>query len=260
MDTKIFKNKCLVFAGTFEGHALAKEIINLGLSDKFIFSVATDYGKDILFDLDELNVIEGRMAPDDMESFLSKEEFHMVIDATHPYATEVTKNILEASGKSNTKYIRLLRKEIDELPQGVIRVKNISEAVDELNKSQDKILLTTGAKELRSYKDIKNLKDRVFARVLPSHESLENCQSIDLPRKNTICMQGPFTKEMNLATMNQFGCKILVTKNTGKPGGFDDKVDLIKAGFKIIVIDRPTQEGGMSLEEVLEEIRRYYEE
>ena len=71
-------------------------------------------------------------------------------------------------------------------------------------------------------------------------------------------MQGPFSREMNLATLRQYGCGWIVTKNTGKAGGFEDKVALCQAGYKVIVIGRPTAEKGISYEKVLERLEKIY--
>ena len=65
-------------------------------------------------------------------------------------------------------------------------------------------------------------------------------------------MQGPFTLEMNVATMRQYGCKVIVTKDTGKPGGFSDKAECAALGYKVIVVRRPAEETGITVEEAEE--------
>lgn len=82
-------------------------------------------------------------------------------------------------------------------------------------------------------------------------DSLERCLALGFPPKNIICMQGPFTKEMNLATLRQFHVRTLVTKDTGGYGGFRAKADAAReAGCDLVVVERPQTEEGLTLEEV----------
>ena len=81
--------------------------------------------------------------------------------------------------------------------------------------------------------------------------SLERCLTLGFPPKNIICMQGPFTKEMNVATLHQFHIDTLVTKDTGGYGGFRAKAEAAKeAGCVLLVVERPRNETGLTLEEI----------
>lgn len=256
MDTKAYK--ILIFAGTFEGHCLARTFYERGWLDRADFCVATEYGTEVLEDIPGLSVIEGRLDQYEMIKMLSTGVYGMVIDATHPYAQLVTENIRTACEKCDIPYVRLLREEGKMPADGIVTVSSISEAVEFLNQNDDKILLTTGAKELSSYAALKNIEKRAVARVLPSVSSIESCLSAGIASKHIVAMQGPFTKEMNLAMMEQYGCKWLVTKNTGKPGGFDDKLACIYAGYHMIVIGRPLAEEGLDMEKVEEKAEAFY--
>lgn len=260
MDTKACKNnRILVFAGTFEGHRLAEAFRKRGWQEKADFCVATEYGSELLEDIPGLSVMEGRLSEQDMKRLLREGSYGMVIDATHPYAGEVTKNIRTACRCTGISYVRLLRKSSITEHGSVAEVDSISEAVELLNTHRERVLLTTGAKELGKYSGISGIGERVAARVLPTAESIEACHKAGIPSRHIIAMQGPFSKEMNLATMKQYGCTWLVTKDTGKPGGFDDKMAVLDAGFQIIVIRRPLSEQGDSFEEVMRKAEAFYE-
>ena len=90
--------------------------------------------------------------------------------------------------------------------------------------------------------------------MLPFASSLDACEASGIPRKNIIAMQGPFIKAINIALMEQFGINYMVTKDSGKEGGFDDKMEAAKeAGATLIVIKRPDDKG-VSAEEILNEL------
>lgn len=255
--------RILVFAGTYEGHALAELFSARGWQEKADFCVATDYGTEVLSDIKGLSVIEGRLDRQEMERLLTagspEGAYGMVIDATHPYARVVTENLRAACEATGTEYVRLLREaaRLDDVSDdsGIVTVGSAGEAASFLMDTEGMILLTTGSKELHCYRA---LADRVVARVLPSQESLRLCEEAGIPSKHIICMQGPFSRDMNLATIRQYGCAWLVTKNTGKPGGFQDKLSCLEEGCRILVIGRPAEETGLSLEEAAARAEAFY--
>ena len=252
------RKKALIFAGTAEGHALAQHVYEKNMLDRADFCVATEYGAEALSDIPHLSLLEGRLNEDEMKALLQSGAYALVIDATHPYAAAVTQNIRSACASTGTEYVRLLRREGSFAGSHVQIADSIEEAVSLLNQNREKVLLTTGAKELRRYRDLVDLENRAVARVLPSAESIASCREAGIPAKHIICMQGPFSREMNIATLRQYGCRWLVTKNTGGPGGFEEKVSLGEEGFQVVIIGRPTSEEGLSFEEVLKKLEAFY--
>ena len=70
--------------------------------------------------------------------------------------------------------------------------------------------------------------------------------------QHLICMQGPFSLEMNIAMIHQFHISYMLTKNTGDAGGFLDKVHSAKeTNCTLIVIGRPVKdEQGYTLAQI----------
>ena len=258
------KRTAAVFAGTYEGRMIASHVLEKGMEALVDFFVATEYGQEILENMGNLNVVEGRLDEPEMEKIFSEKGYSLVIDATHPYADQVSSNIRNAADASETEYLRLLRKDIvpeeyEDIKDRVIFADSVEDAVRILNGLPGRVLLTTGSKDLIRFAKADGFTERFTARVLPSVESVRLCEEAGLKQPNIICMQGPFTLEMNLATLRQFGCETLVTKSTGKAGGFIDKLDCAKEGFRVLVIKRPGEEEGYSLEDILERLDRNLE-
>ena len=104
---------------------------------------------------------------------------------------------------------------------------------------------------------VNSVKERCYARVLSVLPSV--MQSIDLgfSGKHLISMQGPFSREMNLALLHQTEAKYFVTKESGKNGGFAEKLEAAEqAGAVLLVIGRPIEEG-LSVEEAEQEMRKW---
>ena len=235
--------KILLFGGTGEGRELAEWMLSQGLDATVC--VATEYGQTLLPDGAQVHV--GRLDVGAMETLMAG-GYTLVIDATHPYAVEVTKNIRAAAQAAGLPCLRLLRQSDRE--DGCQKAADMAAAADLLEGLPGKVLLTTGSKELDAFAR-PGLRERCCPRVLPMADSLERCLALGFPPKNIICMQGPFTKEMNLATLRQFHVRTLVTKDTGGYGGFRAKADAAReAGCDLVVVERPQTEEGLTLEEV----------
>ena len=84
----------LIFAGTTEGRMLAQYASQNGIG--CYVSTATEYGKSILEGLEGVECISGRMDQKKMETFIGEHGIRLVIDATHPFAVEVSENIKAA--------------------------------------------------------------------------------------------------------------------------------------------------------------------
>ena len=70
-------------------------------------------------------------------------------------------------------------------------------------------------------------------------------------------MQGPFSRELNVALLRQYRIKTLVTKDTGGCGGFREKAEAAQeAGCALLVVERPGAEDGLTLEQIQAEIAR----
>ena len=133
-------------------------------------------------------------------------------------------------------------------------VDSAEEAANYLARTEGNILLATGAKELPTFSGLDST--RLYPRVLPTEESLVVCKAAGIPKRNIIAMQGPFSKELNLALLRQFDIRFLVTKDGGAVGGFGEKAAAAaEAGVKLLVFRRPVEEG-----EDYDDILRYCKE
>ena len=249
------ERKLLLFAGTTEGRMLAEY-----LSKKRIacyVSTATEYGKSLLQEeqLSDIIILAGRMNEEEIKTFLTEKKIECVVDATHPFAKIVTENIVNACKETQTGYIRCLRETEtsgeDLAGQEQVRVfESVRAAAEFLRTTEGNILITTGSKELKEYTKIGNYQERCFARVLSTKAAVEESVRLGFEGKHLIAMQGPFSEEMNLALLHQTRARYFVTKESGKAGGFEEKLKAAKkAGAVLIVIGRP-QERGRSVQEV----------
>ena len=244
----------IIFAGTTEGRTISEYLASCKVP--VTACVATEYGETLLTENEYLKVHAGRMDQEEIAAFIREKGAELVIDATHPYAAVVSENVAAACEREQVDYVRLIRGSSAESVDQAVLVGSVDEAVEYLKKTEGNILATTGSKELFKYTQIPGFEKRVFARVLSTGEVAAACEKLGFVGKNLICMQGPFSEEMNIAMLHQFDCKYLVTKETGKAGGFEEKLHAAKAaGATLVLVGRPPEQKGYSYDEVLEMMR-----
>lgn len=239
--------KVIVFAGTTEGYELCRFLSEHQIS--VYACAATEYGGKALTETPYLHIHTGRLSREEMEAFFLKEAPNFVLDATHPYAAEVTDNIKSACEKTGFFYQRVLREQGRQAEKAVY-VESTEAAAEFLNTTDGNVLLTTGSKELKKFLGVKDYKERLYARVLSLPSVMEECSAAGFEGKHLIGMQGPFSRELNEAMLRQFHCRYLVTKDSGKAGGFQEKIDAaFSCGAIPVIIGRPLKEEGLSLVE-----------
>lgn len=241
--------KVIVFAGTTEGREIAEFLDRKGISAHIC--VATEYGEQLLQGGQNLEISHERLNAEEMELLIKEKKCEMVIDATHPYAAEVTINIKKACEAAEVSYIRVLRENQENQNSGdCLYADSVEDAVALLEHTKGNILATTGSKEAAKYTALTDYESRVFLRVLSLPDVVKQCKELGFQGKNLICMQGPFSKELNIAMLRQWDCKYLVTKMSGATGGFQEKIDAARiCGCISVIIGRPIKESGLSVNE-----------
>lgn len=232
----------VIFSGTTEGRLLSHLLAKKGT--QVTVCVATEYGCEEQGEAPGITVLTGRKTVEEMTALLRGSD--LCVDATHPYAVEVTKSVQLACAAAEVPYRRLLRDRSADTD--AIVVDSAGTAAKLLADREGNILLATGMKELPAFAGISPA--RLYPRVLPTGDSIAACERAGIPHRNIIAMQGPFSTELNEALIRQFHIAYLVTKDGGKAGGFQEKVQAAEnTGIELVLIRRP-EETGETFEEI----------
>ena len=262
------ENRVLLFGGTTEGRELALWLRDAGIPA--LSHVATDYGEALLRE-EALPAACGRLDAAEMENLLRTGDFFAALDATHPFATEVSKNIRAAAAAAGVRYYRILRgegsaSEAEEAEERGARLRargcfhlfaSQQEAADWLAKTEGAVFLATGSKELKAYAALP--RERLTVRILPGEEALRKAAEAGIRPDHIVAMQGRSSVSLNQALLQQYGAKFLVTKQSGKPGGYLEKLRAAEElGICFVAIRRPTERDGYALSEIKALLRARY--
>lgn len=230
--------KIAVFSGTGDGRELC--LCLAGHGHEVTAFAATEYGGSLMRDI---RVHVGRLGADEMRDAIKG--FDAVIDATHPYAAEATRNIAAACIAENMKYYRLVRNET--VCANAVSVPDVKSAAEYLSHTSGRIFVSTGSKELSEFECI---GERVTARVLDTSAVRSRCR--DMRIAEILYKTPPFSYEDNTADFR--GCAYLVTKDGGTAGGTAEKLRAAEElGMSVIMIERPADgKDGYTAEELKE--------
>lgn len=256
----------LIFAGTTEGRELTQFLLNMineeHLQMHLTVCIATDYGRLMLPEHKALTVLASRLNEQEMEKLMSRNAFDCILDATHPYAVLVSENIRNAATAENIPYIRILRPDNTPIDtdSNIVFVHTMQEAVSYLAQTKGNILSTTGSKELPLLRELPGYEERVYARILPNPQMVSDSYEMGFKGQHLICMQGPFTEELNTALIHQFHISYVLTKNSGANGGFAEKIKSAEqTNTTLVVIGRPAEQTkGYLLEDVCAVYRKHH--
>lgn len=222
-----------------------------------LVTTATEYGGKLLDGL-PVKVVCKKLTPLEMEDFALKNGIKIIVDLSHPYAVEVSANAMKVAKKLNLDYYRFEREEIKINPQKYLEFYNIEDLIKCCEGLAGNILITLGSNNIEKFKNSNNL-NKYYFRILPKWDIIKKCEDFGIFPKNIIAMQGPFTKKMNEAMIEQFDIKYLVTKRAGNTGGELEKIEACDSqNIEVIFLDRPAiiyPNKSTTIDELIEKIK-----
>ncbi len=246
------KKLIYLLGGTSEARALAAALLAEGC--RVLLSVATGYGAALMEKRAGLEVLAAKLDLAAMIKLLKERRPSAVVDATHPYATEVTATAKAAAAAVGLPYFRLVRPEA--AGGDYITAADFAEAAELLEQTKGPVFLTTGSKDLVAFTAVQDYRERIALRILPMAESLNKALALGYAPANIVCMQGPFDEDLDAATFAKYGARYVVTKDSGEAGGFSAKARAAaRVGAKLIVIGRREKEEGSFFADIIAQLK-----
>ncbi|STV73040.1 Cobalt-precorrin-6x reductase [Klebsiella michiganensis] len=228
----------LVMGGTSDARALCQQLDAAQV--KYTLSVATPTGQQLAGDI-RGQVRCGRLELEEMIAWLKANRTRWVIDASHPYAEAVSRNIVRACETAGVLLSRYQRPEqLSGLTHPLLyTVESIEQACEVARRFGQRVLLTTGSKDLARWRAGLGEKT-LLARVLPVADVIAQCAGLGFGVGEIFALCGPFSAEFNAAFYRQCRADVVITKASGAEGGYQEKVQpCLDAGIPCIVITRP---------------------
>ena len=241
------KRRVLILGGTGEAVALARV-----LEHREEFDVVTSLAGRTRHPA----TIPGRVrtggfgGTDGLSSYLEAEGVDAVVDATHPYATAISRHAARACDAQGVPRVQLWRPAWAPEDGGdwteVPSLEAAADAVAEAGVSADgTVFLTTGARDVQVFRRLR--ATRFLVRLVDVPRT-----PLPLARFELIVGRGPFAIDDERALLLAHGVELLVSKNSGGAATYPKLAAARELGVPVVMVRRPDPEPGAGVETVEE--------
>jgi precorrin-6A/cobalt-precorrin-6A reductase len=220
----------LILGGTTEATALANAMAGLGLSGVFSYAgrVARPKSQPLPTRIGGFGGVHG------LCRYLQDHAITHVIDATHPFASQMSHNAIAACEQANVPLIALTRPAWSKgAGDNWRRVPDIAAAAAALGGGAQTVMLAVGRMHLDAFAG--QPQHRYVLRLVDAPDA----GTIPFPNATVIVDQGPFTVENDRALMVDHGVDLIVSKNAGGTGAQAKITAARDLGIPVVMIDRP---------------------
>lgn len=247
--------RILLVGGTSETRPVAEVLLAAG--HEVLVSQATEVELDLPGD-PRLALRRGRLDRDGFRQLAGEGAISHVVDASHPFAVDLHRELGRACAEMGIPRIRYERPAIPP-PSGVEIVSDHFGAAQAATAHRLPILLTTGSRHLAPYAEAARRAGLpLFARVLPGEESIRACREVELPFSRIEFDRGPFSVEQTRALLRRWGIGVIVAKDGGAASGLMERLEAARReGVAAVLVRRPDPESGSTdtFAGILERIR-----
>jgi precorrin-6A/cobalt-precorrin-6A reductase len=226
-----------LIGGTSESAMLARSMVESNVAA--IVTVTTSAARRLYPTSSLLDVRVGRLTPAEIERFIHQAGITRILDASHPYAIEISHHAIAVSHQLGIPYLRFERLQEYTFSEKIIYLDSFETLISGDYLRDRRVLLATGAKSLHLFQNWQE-KATLFARVLPSIESLQAALNAGFTPDRVLCIRPPLTPDFEMALWRQWDISLVVSKASGNPGGEDIKRQVAaKLNIPLIIIQRP---------------------
>ena len=219
----------LVLGGTTEATALCRAMADAGIQGTISFAGRVE--RPVRQPLPQR--IGGFGGVAGLAGALKDGGFTHLVDATHPFASQMSLNAIAASKEAGIPMLALTRAPWQPTSEDTwIRVQDIPEAVAWLNRAALRIMLAVGRMHLADFAP--NPQHFYLLRLVDPPKS-----KLALPDTKIVVDRGPFSVEGDLALMKKHQIELVVSKNSGGTGASAKLLAARQLGLPVLMIDRP---------------------
>jgi cobalt-factor III methyltransferase len=239
--TELPRDAVWLFSGTGDGNALVRALADL--QGPIVVSTASEYGGEIAREnCPGVTVWAGRQGVETRRRALLGSRARAIVDATHPFAQQMSEQLIGLSKELGIPYLRYERPSaLDGGGTSGSWCDSVAEAAERAIAAGQRIFLATGSKDLATFLQAPEAGQREwFVRMTPEPALVRRAIDLGIPRDHILAMQGPFSEAFNTALWRDQRIDVVVTKDSGEAGGFSAKARAAAAlKIPLLVIRRP---------------------
>jgi precorrin-6A/cobalt-precorrin-6A reductase len=221
--------RLLILGGTGDAVALANQAINLsGLTVITSLAGRTSVPKQLVGEV-RIGGFGGKAG---LIDYLRAEQIDLLIDATHPFAAQISWNAAGAAKQVRIPWLMLIRPAWEKLPQdNWIEVDSFEVAVSMIPTDAQRIFLTIGRQQLAPFASLTDLWCLIRSIDPPD-------LNIQLPPGELLLDRGPFSLEQELRLLQDYRIDAIVSKNSGGDATYAKILAARELGLPIVMVQR----------------------
>jgi len=229
------RKRLLILGGTAEAQALAKRALATGRFDVMVsLAGRTREPAEVAGELH----VGGFGGARGFARYLLERKFKLLVDATHPFAAQMSANAAEASAETGVPRLILVRPHWEPEPgDNWIMVPDMAAAAEAVGRLGRRVFLTVGRQELAAFAELADI--HFVVRLIEAPEA-----PVPLPDHELLLGRAPFTLRGESALMRQHGIDLLVSKNSGGDATYA-KIDAARRlKIPVVMVERPAPPPG----------------
>ncbi len=236
------ENHIWLIGGTQESAELARELAQRRIS--YVVSVTTESARSLYPDVTLGIVWVDRLTTESLPQFLQQYNIGAVLDASHPFAVEISRVAIATCAQWRIPYLRYERpvhegKGRGQKAEGELTFPSFDALLTSNVLVGQRALLTTGYRSLELFKSWQE-QAVLFTRILPSVTALEAAIAAGFTPDRIIALRPPISADLERALWQQWQINMVVTKASGTAGGENVKRQVAaELGVQLVIIARP---------------------
>ncbi|WP_392530573.1 cobalt-precorrin-6A reductase [Nostoc sp. C117] len=169
-----------------------------------------------------------------LTNYLRVMQIDLLIDATHPFATQISWNAVDAATIVGVPHLILIRPPWEKVSgDRWIEVDSVEAAATVLQNQAQRVFLTVGRQELAAFADLKDIWFLMRMIDPPSEDAL-------VPPGMLLCDRGPFTLNNEREILIHHNIDTIVSKNSGGDAIYAKIIAARELELKVVMVNRPT--------------------
>jgi precorrin-6A/cobalt-precorrin-6A reductase len=237
-------NPIWLIGGTSESREIARAIapFNIPIIITVTTSEAIKLYEQIVIDYPLVKVWVGILKDQNIQEFYHQQKFGKIIDASHPYATEISQLAINFSHNHQIPYLRYERSPVnmaETAEENIIYLENFTELINGEYLTNQRVFLTTGYKTLHLFQSWQE-RATLFTRILPNINTLQVALNFGFTPDRIVAIRPPISAELETALWQHWQISLVVTKASGQAGGEQQKRAIARQlKIPVIIIQRP---------------------
>lgn len=235
--------KIFLLGGTKDSTNIIKHL-KKNYETHILTTTTTEYGAKLAREAGSDDAIARPLLKDEIVEILKRDNFDILIDATHPFAEHITQTSASIADELKIPYIRFERPttNLENMDTSHIHYANSFDDAGKLIADEfveGNVLHFAGANTMADI--VRHVPvERFYPRILKVESSIEKCNALNINPDHIIPMTGAATLKENIDLIEKYDASVMITKESGEIGGVLEKIEAAnEKDIAVIMIKRP---------------------